>query len=203
VIGIVDYGMGNLGSVQKTLHRIGAESLVSSNPVQLEACEKLILPGVGHFGKAVEQLKQRGLWAMLQSAALEKQIPILGICLGMQLMCQTSEEGQAEGLGWFDAEVRRFKTDRPSLYKIPHMGWNTLDLQKISPLFDGVHTEDEFYFVHSYYVHCKDASDVLCTTQYEHSFCSGIQKDNLYGFQFHPEKSHDAGSRLIANFVRL
>ena len=199
--GIVDYGMGNLGSVKRKLDRIGVESVISSKPDELAACKKLILPGVGHFGMAVGELKKRGLWDYLNEAVLNQKKPILGICLGMQLMAKTSEEGDAEGFGWFDATVVRFRIEDTLRYKIPHMGWNGVTVEKESPLFEGIHRTSGFYFVHAYHMVCKEETDILNQTIYNIPFVSAVEKGNIIGVQYHPEKSHDAGERLLRNFV--
>jgi len=192
--------MGNLGSVRRKLDRIGAESVVSSKQGELEGCSRLILPGVGHFSKAVSNIKTLGLWDFLQHEVLEHKKPILGICLGMQLMAARSEEGDAEGLGWFDAEVVRFSVADTLTHKVPHMGWNSVVLEKPSPLFNGVSLEQGFYFVHSYHFICNNREDVLNTTVYSYPFTSAVQKENIIGVQYHPEKSHDSGEKLLRNF---
>lgn len=201
MISIIDYGMGNLGSVKRKLDRIGAASVITSDPVQIQQSDRLILPGVGHFSNAVHELKIRGLWDILDKEVLVNKKPILGICLGMQLMTHHSEEGDADGFGWFDAEVVRFKITDTLKYKIPHCGWNQISVKKPSPLFPEISAEQEFYFVHAYHFICHNPSDILAETNYEDPFVSAVQKDNLYGVQFHPEKSHDAGELLLYNFV--
>lgn len=199
---IVDYGMGNLFSIRKVIERIGFKSKVSSSCEDIRKAEKIILPGVGHFGKAISNLKAANLIDELNEAVLIKKTPILGICLGMQLMASYSEEGDAPGLNWFDARVMKFQIKRPEVYKVPHMGWNTITHeQSQSNLLHQINIEDRFYFVHSYHVVTENSSDVLCKTFYEYPFVSVIQKENIVGFQFHPEKSHRAGEQLIRNFL--
>ncbi|NBB22962.1 imidazole glycerol phosphate synthase subunit HisH [Runella sp. CRIBMP] len=200
---IIDYGMGNLRSVLKKVERLHKSVQVSADLKVIENAQKLILPGVGHFASGIKKLKESGIWEVLNQKVLEVQTPILGICLGMQLMAKCSEEGNAEGLGWLDAEVVRFKVNDTRTYKVPHMGWNTVEIQKESPLFAGVSQEAMYYFVHSYYMKCHDAKDTLGSTNYALSFTSAIQKNNIYGTQFHPEKSHEWGDRLIQNFIAL
>lgn len=202
MISIIDYGMGNLGSVKRKLDRIGAASVITSDPDQITQSERLILPGVGHFSNAVHELKSRGLWDILDKEVLVNKKPILGICLGMQLMARHSEEGDAEGFGWLDAEVVRFRITDTLTYKIPHSGWNQVIVKKPSPLFVEITPEQEFYFVHAYHLICRDSSAILGETSYEYPFVSAVQKDNLFGVQFHPEKSHDAGELLLKNFVQ-
>ena len=203
MIAIIDYGMGNLKSVKRKMDRIGVESIITSDPEEIKRSDKIILPGVGHFAKAVSEIKSRGLWDLLSDQVLVKKKPVLGICLGMQLMSKHSEEGNSKGLGWIDADVVRFKVSDTKKFKVPHMGWNTLDLMKESPLFENINLNSEFYFVHSYYVHCNESNDILTETSYDNSFTSSFQKENIFGVQFHPEKSHDAGERLLRNFVKL
>ncbi len=197
---IVDYGMGNLHSVQKKLLRLHAEVLITADPKEILNAGKLILPGVGHFGKAMENLKRLNLIEVLNEAVLVQKKPILGICLGMQLMTKKSKEGDVEGLGWFDAEVVHFKVNDSLKYKVPHTGWNGVSIHKESPLMQGIPENTEFYFVHSYHVQTNDASIVLNETEYEYNFVSALEKDNIFGVQYHPEKSHDAGELLMRNF---
>jgi imidazole glycerol-phosphate synthase subunit HisH len=200
---IIDYGMGNLNSVKRKFYRIGVTAEITSNHLDILNAEKIVLPGVGHFQKAVENLKHLKLWDALNTAVLVKKTPILGICLGMQLMAKKSEEGEVEGLGWFDAEVVRFRIHDPLKFKVPHMGWNHVTIKKPSKLFDDVNLDSGFYFVHSYHLKCNDSSDILNETLYEYPFVSAIQRDNITGLQYHPEKSHDAGEQLLRNFVKI
>ncbi len=202
-ITIIDYGMGNLRSVQKKFQRVGAESEISSDLDLIRKSEKLILPGVGHFANGVKKLKESGIWDVLSQKVLVDKTPILGICLGMQLMAKHSEEGDVEGLGWFDADVVKFTIKNKLKYKVPHMGWNNAVIKKESPLFNNVPEDAMFYFVHSYHIKCNDEKDILTTTEYEYEFTSAIQKGNIYGTQFHPEKSHDWGEQLFKNFVEI
>lgn len=201
MISIIDYGMGNLGSVKRKLDRIGAASVITSDPDQIRQSDQLILPGVGHFSNAVHELKTRGLWDILDKEVLVNKKPILGICLGMQLMARHSEEGDTDGFGWFEAEVIRFKITDTLKYKIPHSGWNQVIVKNPSPLFAEITPKQEFYFVHAYHFICHNQSDILAETNYEYPFVSAVQKDNIYGVQFHPEKSHDAGELLLYNFA--
>lgn len=200
---IVDYGTGNLSSVKRCLDRLGANSIVSFRPEDIGRADKIILPGVGHFARAMETLLEGGFVDALNEAVLEKGKPVLGICLGMELMANKSEEGNAAGLGWIDAELIKFDLPKNSGFKVPHMGWNQVRTIKSSPLFDGVDGNTEFYFAHSYYLKLNDSSDLLTETDYGISFPSAIAKKNIFGVQYHPEKSHEAGALILRNFVEM
>ena len=202
MITIIDYGMGNLRSVQKAFERIGVPVNISASVNDIQSADKLVLPGVGHFEKGVANLKETGLFEPLNQIALERKKPILGICLGMQLMTEFSEEGNCEGFGWIKAKTQRFVFKSNSL-KIPHMGWNNLSIKNTDSLFKGMTVDNFFYFVHSYYVSCGNENDVLTETNYGNKFVSSFQKENIFGCQFHPEKSHDAGLKVLSNFVNL
>ncbi len=197
---IVDYGMGNLHSVKRKLHRLKVEAMISSDPALIISAEKIILPGVGHFKKAMDNLKSLSLIDVLNDFALIQKKPILGICLGMQIMANHSEEGDCLGLGWFDADVVKFKHNN-NHFKTPHMGWNNVQIIKNSPLMRGITENDEFYFVHSYHYTANNPNDVLNETEYDYKFCSAVQKDNIFGVQYHPEKSHESGEKLLRNFL--
>jgi imidazole glycerol-phosphate synthase subunit HisH len=200
---IVDYGMGNLHSVHYKLGKLCPEVMVSSSKDDILSASKIILPGVGHFSAGMKNIIERNLKSALDYKALEEKVPILGICLGMQLLTKHSEEGDVEGLGWIDAETKLFDKQKLNGLKIPHMGWNTLEKNDDNAIMAGVAEEDMFYFVHSYFVECEQKENVLCSTEYGIKFHSGISKGNIFGFQFHPEKSHDCGIKLLKNFVNL
>ena len=204
MIVIVDYGVGNLGSIINMLKKAGVKAIASSDPEVLQQAEKLILPGVGAFDAGMNKLNECGLVPLLNHLALEKKVPFLGLCLGLQLMTRKSEEGQTQGLGWLDAETRRFKfgPDQAQL-KIPHMGWNTIEVRQNHPLFAALDHEARFYFVHSFYVRSHDLDAVLAETDYGGYFHSIFGKGNIMGFQFHPEKSHKYGMRLLKNFAEM
>lgn len=202
-IAIIDYGMGNLFSVKKVLESMGVKVVITNDPETILTADKLILPGVGHFGKAMENLRSLGLIETLNTAVVEKRTPILGICLGMQLMAKSSEEGNAEGLGWIDAEVVKFKVNDQFRFKVPHVGWNRIQVNTLSKLMSNIDNDAEFYFVHAYYMKTNNPTDALNTTVYEDTFTSAIEKGNIFGVQYHPEKSHDWGEVLLANFVHL
>jgi len=200
---IVDYGMGNLFSVKRALEQIKVPSLITSDAEQILKADKLILPGVGHFAKAMENLGALNLIDSLNEAVLIKQTPILGICLGMQLMAENSEEGGVKGFGWFKASVKKLCVKDTLKYKIPHVSWNTLQASKQSKLLENIDLSSEFYFVHSFQVKLNDPTDELTSTVYEESFTSSIEKKNIFGVQFHPEKSYDAGQQMLKNFNNI
>ncbi len=202
MITIVDYGMGNLGSIQNMFRRIKAESEITGDPDRIAVAKKILLPGVGAFDAAMQQISERGIKEVLDKKAMEEKIPVLGICLGMQLLTKSSEEGKLTGLGWMDAKTIRFQFADHSL-KVPHMGWNLVYKQKESPLIKDLPEEPRFYFVHSYLVQCTNPDDILTTTYYGVEFHSIIQHQNIYGAQFHPEKSHKFGMKLLENFAQL
>lgn len=200
---IVDYGMGNLHSVRRRMAAVGADPVVTADPKAIAAAERLVLPGVGHFGRAMDALTGSGLRGALEEAVLTRGAPILGICLGMQLLARYSEEGNAAGLAWLDARVVRFKPRDTLRFKVPHMGWNSVRPLGDSALFHGIGPENDFCFVHAYHLICDDPSDVAAVTEYEHEFPSAVARGNIFGTQFHPEKSHGAGRALLDNFMRL
>lgn len=202
-ITIVDCGGGNVQSVARTLLRAGVPSIVSSSPDVISSAAKLILPGVGHFAKAMGNLRSSGLVDALDEAVLSRKIPILGICLGMQLMSQGSEESDTQGLGWFDGSVVRFNVIDQLRYKVPHTGWNQAQQAKPSRILNGIGEVAEFYFLHSFHYATEATEDILMNTSYGYTFVSAIEKDNMYGFQFHPEKSHDVGVQLLKNFASI
>ena len=202
MIVVIDYKMGNIGSILNMLKKIDAEGIISSDPDEIKRADKLILPGVGSFDRGIRNLTDSGLIPILESKVIKERTPILGICLGMQLFSKRSEEGVLDGLGWIDAEVKRFSFENNKL-KIPHMGWNSVTVLKQDNLLRDMPEQSRFYFVHSYYLVCKDEKDALLTTDYGHSFTSAVKKDNIIGVQFHPEKSHKFGMKLLKNFSEL
>ena len=202
MIVIVDYGMGNLGSMLNMLKRIGAQARIESDPEQLRRATKLILPGVGAFDAAMGRIDAvPGLREVLDAKARVEQVPMLGVCLGMQLLTRGSEEGVLPGLGWIPAVTRRFP--RQEGLKVPHMGWNIAHPTTPSPLTSDLGPEPRYYFVHSYYVTVDDPADSLMRTHYGLDFDSAMGHANLFGVQFHPEKSHRFGMRLLQNFAAL
>jgi glutamine amidotransferase len=201
MIKIVDYGMGNLRSVQKAFEKIGAEAAIVTRPADVEGAQKLVLPGVGAFRDAIHELKRAELDRPVRDHIAAGR-PFLGICLGLQLLFDVShEDGQWEGLGVLGGKVVRF-ADQPDL-KIPHMGWNSLEFARPTRLFDGIPPGSSFYFVHSYYVVPKDESVIAARTEHGTRFVSAVAKNNLFATQFHPEKSQSLGLRLLKNFATL
>ncbi len=200
MIVVVDYGMGNLGSIANMIKKVGHKCLITSDLEEIKRATKLILPGVGSFDNGMKNLAELGMIEVLNQKVLIEKTPILGICLGMQLMTKSSEEGKLVGLGWIDAETKKFVSDN---LKIPHMGWNIIKHQKESKLFNESESEKRFYFVHSYCVECFNQEDILTTTPYTHDFVSAFEKENIIGVQFHPEKSHKFGMNLLRNFMEL
>lgn len=200
---ILDYKMGNLHTLRMRLKALGEDFICSDKVEDLLRADRIILPGVGHFGSAMAQLRALNLIEPLHQVVLKDKKPILGICLGMQLMASASEEGHVAGLGWFDAEVKRMQPIEKYKYKIPHVGWNTVKAEKSIALNRNIKEEDRFYFIHAYHLVPHLAEDIWLTTQYESPFVSAIQRENIYGVQFHPEKSHDQGIQLLENFIRL
>jgi glutamine amidotransferase len=204
MIVVVDYGVGNLGSIVNMFKKVGVKAMASSDPHVIEDAEKLILPGIGAFDAGMQKLNERNLGPLLTRQVMKKRIPVLGLCLGLQLMTAGSQEGKLAGLGWFDAETVRYKFGaEQSHLKVPHMGWNTIEIRRPHPLLDGLDVDSRFYFVHSFYVRCHNAEAVLAETDYGGYFHSIVGRDNIVGAQFHPEKSHKYGMRLLKNFAEM
>jgi len=177
--------------------------MISSEIEDVSQADKIILPGVGHFARAMANLEELGLLDALNEAILIKRKAVLGICLGMELMAMTSEEGNTPGLQWLDAGAVRFKISAAARHKVPHMGWNSIQIKKPSALMKDVEDLSEFYFAHSYYLRIKDRSDVLNETEYGISFPSAVERDNIFGVQYHPEKSHNVGVKVLKNFIEM
>jgi len=203
VVGVPNLSIGNFSSVLRMVQKVGGSARLMDTAVEVPKADKIILAGVGAFDRGVASLHE-GRWVHpLGEAALQRKVPVLGICLGMQLMCKTSEEGQLPGLGWIDAEVKRFDAAGDAHVKIPHMGWNTVRVCKPNPLIPNDGEEQRFYFVHSYYALCRGDADVLATAHHGCEFAAALSHGNIYGVQFHPEKSHRFGMALIKNFLEL
>lgn len=202
MIVIIDYGMGNLGSILNMLKKIGAPAIISSDPREIEKADKLILPGVGAFDTGMKRLRELGMMDLINDKVLNRKTPTLGVCLGMQLLMKRSDEGTEAGLGWMDGETIRFQFDpKAKNLKIPHMGWNTIAVKRDGALVRSMTQEPRFYFVHSYHVVCHQRQDVVATTDYGYEFPSILQHENIVGAQFHPEKSHRFGMQVYKNFV--
>lgn len=203
MIVIVDYGIGNLASVQNMFKKIGVrEVVVSGDKEVISKASKIILPGVGAFDAGMNNLEQSGIIPVLNQKALVEKTPLLGICLGMQLLTLRSEEGQKKGLGWIDAETVKFNPEPTLKLKVPNMGWNYIHVKRSNPLVD-TESKNRFYFVHSYYVKCFDESQSLATSNFGIDFTCMVNKENIYGAQFHPEKSLKFGMKVFENFAKL
>ena len=204
MIAIVNYGSGNIQAIANIYGRLGVPFAFVTDPADLAGADRVILPGVGAFDQAMTELNASGMREALDACVLDGRKPILGICVGMQLLAHTSEEGRSRGLGWIDAEVRRFDpAEIGERTQVPHMGWNTVVPVGRDPLFEGIEIDHGYYFLHSYYFSCHAEGDVLARTDYGGPFTSAVRKANVYGVQFHPEKSHQNGGRLLQNFARL
>ncbi|MBX7046493.1 MAG: imidazole glycerol phosphate synthase subunit HisH [Ignavibacteria bacterium] len=203
MIYIINYGVGNLNSISNIIKKVGGESEIISDVSLLKQAKKIILPGVGAFDHAMKKLAEHGWTEELTDTVVNRKIPTLGICLGMQMLCKKSEEGVLPGLGWIDAEVKKFNFPEGTNLKVPHMGWNQVHVKKENPLIKNPEEEHRFYFVHSYHVVCNNEADILGTTNYGIEFTSSVSHDNIYGAQFHPEKSHRFGMELLKNFIDI
>ena len=202
-IAIIDHGMGNLGSVQNMLRRLGAASVRTTDPAEIAGADRIVLAGIGGFDGAMGRLEELGVVDVLNDRALNSSTPILGVCLGMQLMARRSDEGRLGGLGWIDAEVRRFDFPPDRHLPVPHMGWEEIDIKRESPLFSAGDPQPRFYFSHAYHVVCRDAADVAATATYGAPFVAAIHRGNVLGTQFHPEKSHVFGMEVYRRFLAL
>ena len=202
-IAIVDYGMSNLFSVYKKIKQLKAHPFIAISASEILSADKIVIPGVGHFGKAIDNLKLSGAYDALNEAAVVKKIPVLGICLGMQLMAEKSEEGDARGFGWVKGKVVKFRIGHSDKFKIPQTGWNTINIKKESTLLKGLNGQEEFYFLHSYHMEVADERDILASTNYSYEYVSAIESENFLGTQFHPEKRHGPGAKILKNFIEL
>ncbi len=204
MIAIIDYNVGNVGSIENILKRIGSDVVVTSELSVLREAEKLILPGVGSFDYGMKNLQELGIIDVLKEKVLNLGTPLLGICLGMQLLTEGSEEGTLPGLGFFKAHTKKFPSHwSGQKLNIPHMGWNYVHATNGAQLFKNSSEDKRFYFVHSYFVECVDKSDIIGTTEYGDCFTSAIGRDRIFGVQFHPEKSHKYGMNLLKNFAEM
>lgn len=201
MVGIINYGLGNLGSIQNMLKVIGEKSIISAKIDELDKCDRFILPGVGAFDAGMSKLIESGLSEFVKEKALIDKKPILGICLGMQLLGRKSEEGTLPGLGLIPFDNIRFRLDDTDL-KVPHMGWDIVKFKQNNPLIKNLEGIQRYYFVHSYHAKCDSEANALMTCDYGYEFVASVVKDNIMGVQFHPEKSHDYGMALLENFVK-
>jgi glutamine amidotransferase len=204
MITIINYGLGNIKAIQNVFNKISVPSRVVSNLDEFDGAEKIVLPGVGAFDYAMQKLRNSGMYEKLNELVLEKEVPVIGICVGMQMMAKSSDEGKLEGLGWFDASVKKFdETKLNNNIQLPHMGWNDVNPSKTNPLFHGLEQNARFYFLHSYYISCNQNEQVLATSEYPEKFVCAVNHKNIYGVQFHPEKSHHFGVNLLHNFAKV
>lgn len=205
MIGIINYGSGNIQAILNIYKRLNIHTFVANTSEDINKAEKLILPGVGAFDQTMEKLVSSGLIEALNKQVLKKKIPVLGICVGMQVMALNSDEGVHEGLGWFDAEVKKLypRNNNGVDVLLPHMGWNSVQQLKDNLLFKGIDPERGFYFLHSYYFVCNDEDDIMTKTNYGNIITSAVSRDNIFGTQFHPEKSHINGIQIFKNFSEL
>ena len=204
MIGIVNYGVGNVRAFANIYERLGLPARIASTPEDLRAATHLILPGVGAFDWTMTHLNRSGLRDALNERVINDKRPVLGVCVGMQMLAHRSDEGELPGLGWLDAQVKKFDVSTFSQRtRIPHMGWNNVALQSPRGLFEGFGDDSRFYFLHSYYFAPADPADILASTDYNGQFASVVGRGNIFGVQFHPEKSHQWGVKLLENFARL
>jgi imidazole glycerol-phosphate synthase subunit HisH len=203
MIAIVDHGMGNLGSVQNMLRKLGAPSIRTTEPNEIRAADKIVLAGIGAFDSAMERLDQLGLVSVMNEQVIERRVPVLGVCLGMQLMASSSEEGRRPGFGWLDATVQAFSFPEGRGLPTPHMGWQVVTPTRESPLLPANGTEQRFYFSHGYHLVCNDPTDVAATATYGYAFPAAAHRGNILGTQFHPEKSHVFGMDVYRRFISL
>ena len=204
MIHIVDYGLGNVQAFLTMFKRLGLDAIRATTASDLTGASKIILPGVGAFDHAIELLDRSGMRPVLETLILKNKVPVLGICVGMQIMGTSSEEGQLTGLGWVPGKVRSFRSNEQSaILPLPHMGWNDVQPKSGLPIFAGLESDARFYFLHSYYFECEVPSHVAAVASYGFDFSCAVSAGNIYGVQFHPEKSHHFGAQLLKNFAEL
>lgn len=204
MITIIDYGLGNINAFVNVYKRGNVPTVIAKKAADLNSAERIILPGVGAFDHAMSQLNKSGMREKLDELVLEKRVPVIGICVGMQMMAKSSEEGKLEGLKWVDGLVKKIDERKINqVTKLPHMGWNEVETIGNSHLFHGLEKNSIFYFLHSYYFQCNKEENIIGTTNYGEKFACAVHSHNVYGIQFHPEKSHHYGEQLLLNFARL
>ena len=203
MVAILDYGIGNINSIFNMFKKIGAQAVITSDPDRIQQCDKLILPGVGHFDYCMQQLRKAPFYELMQEKVLNEKVPVLGVCVGCQMLMESSEEGSETGLGWIKGKVIRFKTaDIDPPLKVPHMAWTDVHVKNNNKLYNDI-ADPRFYFVHSFHLSCDNQSVVSATANYGYEFTASVQQENITGVQFHPEKSHKFGMKLYGNFVNL
>ena len=205
MIKIIDYGMGNTASMLNMIRKVGGQAELCAIPSELNSAKAIILPGVGSFDNAITKLENSGFSEALHSKVIKEKIPFLGVCLGMQLLFEKSEEGKLPGLKWVEGDVKHFDFSDIQFkdpLKVPHMGWNVITPKTYKGLFSGLGNEARFYFIHSYHVNCSNPLDVLATANYGYEFTCSVRHDNIWGVQFHPEKSHQFGIQVFKNFLK-
>lgn len=203
MIGIIDYGSGNIQAIRNIYKRLKIETFIVKRPEDVPLARRLVLPGVGAFDEAMGMLDKSGLRTALDTAVLQNKVPVMGICVGMQIMADSSEEGTLKGLGWISGTVQRFDIKQINMVpKLPHMGWNDISASQ-HPIFDGIDKRVGFYFLHSYFFKTEKERNVIATCHYRSEFDCAINDGNIFGFQFHPEKSHSNGIRLFKNFSEI
>lgn len=204
MIGIIDYGLGNIRAFVNVYERLNVKTKVVHSACEFDGVTRLILPGVGAFDHAMTLLNQSGMRPVIDDMALEKKLPVLGICVGMQILAASSDEGQLPGLGWNPGRVCAFSSQKQFTgLALPHMGWNDVSPIRATPLFKGLETDARFYFLHSYFFECEQPAHVISVADYGINFCCALQSENIYGVQFHPEKSHHWGVQLLKNFSEI
>lgn len=203
MIAIINYGLGNLASIKNMFKRLGIDAIITNNTEEIESAAKLLLPGVGHFKRGMANLNESGLIEVLNKEVIEKKKPILGICLGAQLMTAHSEEGNVNGLKWVDAKTVQFDATRLSGLPIPHMGWTDISPKNHCELLTDLPADPRYYFVHSYHFQFQKEEEITATAKYGYEFACAFKKDNIFGAQFHPEKSHKYGMKMLSNFNEI